>query len=116
MKEWLSIRPIECTTLPTLNAQFKFDSKGRLRNRRFENYCLAPTDGQFRNNAQIQLVHCKLDKISWLVSDDGTLTVSGSDLGLSIAQPSVNDGNFPFLYDVKQNQFYQKWKLISTGD
>lgn len=109
MQQWTSIRPIECTSTTSFHEQFKFDSKGRLRSRRFKNYCLAPENGQLRSLAELQLVHCKFAKSSWIKSNDGTFTISGSNLGLTIAEAEEDHGA-PFLYDIRQDQFQQRWK------
>ena len=54
------------------------------------------------------MINCKMVKDSWLTLRDGRITLSGSTLGLTINPES--DNKIPFLFDILEGEFEQKWK------
>ena len=91
--------------------RFRLDFEDRFGNKQFPRFCLAPMDNQLVNLSHIELIACDDVKASWLKPKDCTITISGSKLGLSIAQANVDTGP-PFLYDTTLDEYEQKWDNI----
>ncbi len=106
-KEWKSVFMVECSEIPSVDEKFKFDSKGKLRSQRFQNYCISPKGGEIKNNSELQMMNCKMVKNSWLTLRDGRITISGSNLGLTINPES--DNKIPFLFDILEGKNGQSW-------
>lgn len=113
LKQWKHIRTISCSSDPSERQQFRFDPKGRLRNRRFPNYCLAPVGDVVNVFTELQLRVCRKVKSSWIKKGDGSVTISGSNFGISVTQSIEN--SIPFLHDTRESEFQHIWNFRKVG-
>jgi len=105
-KQWLSVSLVKCSSSP--HEQFRFDQKGKLKNGRFVDYCLAPSYDEAANFIEVRLKHCTKVFDSWRRTSDGRITFSGSDKGITIA--SAQEGQITFLHG-PNSSFIQKWNI-----
>lgn len=107
-KQWLSVSLKICSSSQDLHQEFRLDHKGKLKNGRFVDYCLAPSYDEAANFVEVKLKHCEKVFDSWRRTSDGRITFSGSDKGITIA--SAQEGQMTFLHE-PDSSYIQKWNI-----
>jgi hypothetical protein len=109
--QWHIIVMAECTAESPAQ-QFRFDTKGNLRNREKPGYCATP---RFDNNS-MHMIDCSMknSKRSWhLTRDERSLRVSGSNLVLGVVNNVI--GAKPIVTVMEEGREELQFRLIVYG-
>ena len=118
--QWGAIQMVECIDddgteeSPSSSQQFRWDSIGRLRNRKGNGFCATP---RFKDNT-MHMIDCtqkNAKRISWhLTRDEKSLRVSGSDHVLGVTDNVV--GEKAKITLMKEGNEELQWNFLKSLD